>query len=406
MRKLSLLLIVMVVSLTSMSQDTVSTKFGKGLYNVVSKDNSWSMKFGMRIQSLYVGEWDVNDSTGIGQGTSRFMIRRARLKFGGHAFSPKLEYKIELGLSNSDLGKVDVRGNLAPRMILDAVVKWNFYKNFTLWAGQTKLPGNRERVVSSANLQLVDRSLLNSSFNIDRDMGVQLRHHFTIGKSFLIREMVSVSQGEGRNLVQDNLGGFQYTGRLEFLPMGEFASKGDYIGGATKREEKPKLALGVTYDYNDRAVKTRANQGSYMSYDTDGDGSIDGYFMSSTSTIFADLMLKYKGLSFMAEYALRDADKVDQEIVNDDLSITRGSVSVGSGFNAQLGYNFKNNWEVAGRYTQIALTGKNQYEQYTLGLSKYIVGHKLKVQTDVSYRTTNNSPDSGLMYRMQFELHF
>ena len=396
----------MVVSLTSMSQDTVSTKFGKGLYNVVSKDNSWSMKFGMRIQSLYVGEWDVNDSTGIGQGTSRFMIRRARLKFGGHAFSPKLEYKIELGLSNSDLGKVDVRGNLAPRMILDAVVKWNFYKNFTLWAGQTKLPGNRERVVSSANLQLVDRSLLNSSFNIDRDMGVQLRHHFTIGKSFLIREMVSVSQGEGRNLVQDNLGGFQYTGRLEFLPMGEFASKGDYIGGATKREEKPKLALGVTYDYNDRAVKTRANQGSYMSYDTDGDGSIDGYFMSSTSTIFADLMLKYKGLSFMAEYALRDADKVDQEIVNDDLSITRGSVSVGSGFNAQLGYNFKNNWEVAGRYTQIALTGKNQYEQYTLGLSKYIVGHKLKVQTDVSYRTTNNSPDSGLMYRMQFELHF
>lgn len=396
----------MIMSFASLSQEKVNTKFGKGLYNVMAKDSSWSMKFGMRIQSLYVGEWDVNDTTGVGQGKSNFMIRRARLKFGGHAFSPKLQYKIELGLSNKDLGKVDSRNNFAPRMILDAVVKWNFYKNFTLWAGQTKLPGNRERVVSSANLQLVDRSLLNKNYNIDRDMGLQLRHHFTIGKSFLIREMVSVSQGEGRNLVQDNLGGMQYTGRLEFLPMGKFASKGDYVCAAIKREEKPKLALGVTFDYNDRAVKTRANQGSYMSYDTNGDGSIDGYFMSSTSTVFADLMFKYKGLSVMAEYAWRDADKVNHEIVNDDLSVSTASVSVGSGFNAQVGYNFKNNWEVAGRFTQIVPTGKDQFEQFTLGLSKYVVGHKLKVQTDVSYQRTNNSPDSGLMYRMQFELHF
>lgn len=404
--RVSLVVVSILFSYTLLSQDLVNTKFGKGLYNVMSKDSSWSMKFGMRIQSLYEGEWNINDTTGFGQGTSNFLIRRARLKFGGHAFSPKLQYKIELGLSNRDLGKVDSRNNFAPRMILDAVVKWNFYKNFTLWAGQTKLPGNRERVVSSANLQMVDRSLLNSYFNIDRDMGMQLRHHFTIGKNFLIREMVSVSQGEGRNLVQDNLGGMQYTGRLEFLPMGSFASKGDYVGGATKLEETPKLALGVAFDYNDRAVKTRANQGSYMSYDTDLDGSIDGYFMSNTSTIFADMMFKYKGFSLMAEYAWRDADKVKHEIINDDLSVTTASVSVGSGVNVQAGYNFKKNWEVAGRFTQIAPTGKSQYEQYTLGLSKYIVGHKLKVQTDLSYRKTNNSPDSGLLYRLQFELHF
>ena len=37
--------------------------------------------------------------------------------------------------------------------ILDAYLKWNFYKNFEIWAGQTKLRGNRERVISSQNLQ-------------------------------------------------------------------------------------------------------------------------------------------------------------------------------------------------------------------------------------------------------------
>ena len=47
-----------------------------------------------------------------------------------------------------------------------------------------KLPGNVERVVSSANLQLIDRSLLNSRFNIDRDLGIQLRHKTKLGSEF------------------------------------------------------------------------------------------------------------------------------------------------------------------------------------------------------------------------------
>ncbi len=408
MKKLSVIVVLMISSMT-FSQEEVSQKFGKGFINVLAQDSSWSMKLGVRIQSLYIGEWDVNETNGIGVGTSSFLIRRARLKFGGFVYSPKLQYKIELGLSNKDLGKVDSRNNFAPKMILDAVIKWNFYKNFTLWAGQTKLPGNRERVLSSANLQFVDRSLLNSKYNIDRDMGVQLRHHFKLGKSFVVREIFSVAQGEGRNLVQDNFGGYQYTSRLELLPFGKFESKGDYIGGDQKREKKPKLAIGFTYDWNDRAVKDRSNQGSYLTYDTNLDGDVDGYFHSNVSTIFADLMFKYKGFSLMSEYAYRTADNEVQTIVNDDFSETTAAFKVGSGFNVQAGYLFKNNWELSMRYTQIVPGGEStsqQYEQYTLGASKYIVGHKLKVQTDVSYLQTNHSPNSNLMYRLQFELHF
>ena len=167
MKKLGLILIVAILPVLCMSQEKVLNNFGKGFINVVSQDSSWSMKLGLRIQSLYVGAWNVNETEGFGVGTSNFMIRRARLKFDGFAFSPKLQYKIELGLSNKDLGKVDSRNNFAPRMILDAVVKWNFYKNFTLWAGQTKLAGNRERVISSANLQFVDRS---NFFKIEKNI--------------------------------------------------------------------------------------------------------------------------------------------------------------------------------------------------------------------------------------------
>ncbi|TXB64747.1 porin [Vicingus serpentipes] len=388
------------IAIYSFSQEVTNTKFGKGLYNVVAADSSWSMKFGARFQTLFIGEWNLNEDDGITEGTSKFLTRRARLKFDGFAYSPKLQYKLELGLSNRDISGASAYTSNSPRYILDAVLKWNFYKNLTLWVGQTKLPGNVERVISSANLQLVDRSLLNSRFNIDRDMGAQLRHHFKLG-NVVIREIISASQGEGRNITSDNLGGYQWTSRLEILPFGSFKNKGDYSGGDLKREEKPKLALGGTFDYHDRAVKNRSNQGSYMTNDV-------GFYQTDVYTLFIDAMFKYKGFSLMAEYADRTAE--DAIAKNSDGTETGDVVSVGNGLNAQVGYLFKNNWEVATRFTQIQLdkkiTGKDVETQYTVGVSKYLSGHKLKIQSDVSYLTVENSKDSGLMYRLQIDVHF
>ncbi len=401
MTKINLTLIALFIGLAVTAQDKTSNKFGKGLYNVVAEDSSYSMKFAIRFQSLFIGEWDVNDSTGVGAGNSQFLLRRARLKFGGFAFNPKVKYKVEIGLTNRDISGASSHTKGAPRLILDAVVKWNFYKNFSLWAGQTKLPGNRERVISSANLQFVDRSKLNSNFNIDRDMGAQLRHHFKVGKNFTVKEMFSVSQGEGRNITDVNLGGYQYTSRIEILPFGEFKSKGDYTGSAVKREDKPKLALGGTYDAHNRAVKTKSNQGSWMEND-------EGYFETDITTIFGDMAFKYGGFSMMAEYAMRSAEQ--DSAMNSDFSYTGDVVQVGAGMNFQMGYMFKNNWEVAGRYTltdwDTDVTGKEDQTQYTLGVSKFFVGHKLKVQSDVTYSETVDDPDSELIYRIQFDLHF
>ncbi len=380
------------------AQEITNTKFGKGILNVVAKDSSWSMKFSARMQFLATNGWDINDGE-FSKAETNFLLRRARLKFGGFAYSPKLQYKIELGLSNRDISGASEFTSNAPRYILDAVLKWNFFENFTLWAGQTKLPGNRERVISSANLQLVDRSRLNSKFNIDRDLGVQLRHYIKVTDQFIIQEALALSQGEGRNITSGNLGGHQYTARVEFLPFGKFKSKGDYKGGDLKREQTPKLAVGVTYDYNADAVKDRSNQGSYMVTDT-------GFYETDIKTVFIDAMFKYKGLSFMAEFADRDA--ADAIAVNNDGTPTGDIVQVGNAANFQLGYLFKSNWELAGRYTNLnydAIVGKALEEQYTLGISKYVVGHKLKVQSDMSY-TTQDGDGSGLQYRLQFDIHF
>jgi len=388
----------MLAFLSINAQETNAPKFGKGLFNLVGKDSTFTMKVGLRFQTLATSQWDA--SNGLSNPESSMMIRRSRLKFDGWAFSPKLKYKLELGLSNRDQSGASEYTSNAPRYILDAVLKWNFSGNFVLWFGQTKLPGNRERVISSANLQQVDRSLLNSRFNIDRDIGMQLRHHFNLSDTFIVKEIFSIAQGEGRNITKGNVGGHQYTTRVELLPFGNFASKGDYKGSDLKFEEKPKLALGVAYDFNNNASKTRSNQGSYMLNDT-------GFYSTNISTLFLDAMYKHKGFSFMAEYADRDAK--DPLAKNSDGTLTGDEVQVGTGLNLQTGYLLSKTLEVSARYTNITLdksiTGKGAENQYTLGLSKYIAGHSLKVQTDLSY-TDIGFNTNELLFRLQVDIHF
>lgn len=398
-RILPLVVTLLAFSIMS-SQETNAPSFGKGLFNLIGQDSTWSMKIGLRFQTQGLLEWSESTGGGFGDPQSNMLIRRSRLKFDGFAFTPDLEYKFELGLSNRDISGVSEFTGNAPRYILDAVVKWRFYKNFVIWVGQTKLPGNVERIISSANLQLVDRSLLNSMFNIDRDMGLQLHHHFYLTDQFLIREALAFSQGEGRNITTGNAGGHQYTARVELLPMGEFMNEGEFSGADLEREEAPKLMLAIAYDTNQDAVRTRSNLGAFMFND-------QGLYETTINTLFMDATFKYNGMSVMAEYAHREAS--DPIATNSDGSPTGDAVLVGDAINMQAGYLLQKNWEVAARYTHVEpdleITGADPESQYTIGLSKYLAGHKLKIQSDISYMDAGNSPDE-LLYRLQFELHF
>ena len=400
LRAIKLILITLFLTTYSLyGQEVTASKFGKGLLNIQAKDSTFSMNISARMQFLTSSIWSEADDS-FGSPESNFLVRRARLKFKGFAYSPKLTYKLELGLSNRDISGANQFTSNAPRYILDAYVRWNFYKNFTLQAGQGKLPGNIERVISSGDLAMVDRSILNSKFNIDRDLGVQLRHHFKLSENFIVKEIFAISQGEGRNITAGNLGGHQYTGRIEVLPFGNFKSKGDYRGADLEREQTPKLLIGVVYDLNNDAVKSRSNQGSYLE-------TTDGFYKTDVNTLFFDTHFKYRGFSIMAEYADRDAD--DPVAKNSDDSLTGDVVNIGNATNFQMGYVMPSNLSVTGRYTNInfdsIVTSNNKITQYTLGLSKYVAKHKLKVQTDITYEDSVSSNDK-IVYRLQFDIHF
>lgn len=398
---LSTVIILIFISFSNTTTaQIIPAKFGKGL-RINGLDSSFQLKIGFRFQSLMVADWSLADDT---QGFTASndvtaLIRRSRLKFDGWAHTPKLKYKLELALSNRDNGgggDSDDFGNAA-NIILDAHLTYNFYKNFSVRFGQGKLAGNRERVISSGNLQFVDRSRLNSRFTIDRDVFLQLMHHHTFGDNFIVKESVSIATGEGKNHLTGINGGFGYTYRLEFLPFGKFQSKGDYIGSSIKREETPKLAIGLTYDNNKKAGRERGQKGSFIK---NAGGDIVG---KDLNTIFADLMFKYEGLSVMFEYADKTAQ--DGPMVFDFENNQIGQYYTGTGYNIATGYMFPNDMELAVRYTNIDAEASTDEKHYTIGLNKFFVGHKLKIQTDFSLINRVDRQNSS-MFRTQVDIHF
>jgi hypothetical protein len=388
--KIFFLILFLSYSVWGQQDNARTTTFGKGIISHTSHDNLWSIQMNARMQLLSQFETSSQFKTF----ESSALLRRARFRLKGFLYSPKIRYKLELGFSNHDMRGGGSANHQTPLIIYDALVIWEFAKNFEFWFGQAKLPGNIERVISSGSLQFVDRSALNSEFNIDREFGLWLRHQFNLTDTFLIREKVAVSQGEGRNITIQNSGGYQLTSRLEFLPFGKFKDNGAFFGSDLSREKKLKTLIGVGFSLNDGATKERGSQGNYfLNLDPVKDQRTLELLETDATTFFVDATLKYQGFSFLGEYAQREA--TDKTLIR-----------TGSGWNVSAGYMPNHKWEVSTRFAAISLDEyqTDNRKEYTLGFSRYFVGHRFKVQSDFSYMDFSHQKDQ-LVFRVQVEVH-
>lgn len=363
------------------NQPFVLTKPERGI-EFVAKDSIFSTQFQFRIQNRVGYEsFSTNDFT---PETFEFRVRRLRLRIKGFVYSPKWQYHVQLSFSRGDMDWESTKpssSNTSVNIIRDAIITYQPTKSFGITMGQTKLPGNRQRVVSSGDQQFVDRSIVNSTFTIDRDYGIFLNYD---QKYFKLKG--AITSGEGRNVLKSNKG-LSYTARLEILPFGKFTGNNDYIEGGIIREEKPKLSIAATYNYNSLAIRSGGQLGN------------DLYAPVNIENLHIDLLFKYKGFAFYNEFCERIADN---PITKDPNSARTSNVYVGFGNLTQVSYIFKNNYEVAARYAFIApfstlynnpnysSLNVNREDQIHAGVTKYIVGHRLKVQFNATYNTKRN----------------
>lgn len=122
-----------------------------------------------------------------------------------------------------------------------------------------------------------------------------------------------------------------------------------------------------------------------------------------------DFLLKYKGWALSSEWMYR---KSENPLTINNLGEMR-YVYVGFGHNHQLSYLWPNQYELAIRYTQMAPSLPIQefepgIQEFTLGASKYLRGHRLKIQTDLSYTRLQPALTTGIIepwtWRFQVEI--
>ena len=364
--------------------------YGKGL-GLTSPDSIFKLNIRFRMQNRATYLELENAESGV-----EGMIRRLRLKFDGYVGNPKIVYVIQLSFSPGDVGVIEDGDNL--NVIRDAIVFYRPNEHWNIGFGQTKLPGNRQRINSSGALELTDRTINNASFNIDRDFGLQVYYLNEKPDSFYYNIKTAISTGEGRNWTELPQKGLAYTGRLELYPFGEFTDNGAFFEGDVLREPTPKLMISGAYQYNEGARRTRGTLG------------VELYEQRNLQSVLIDAIVKYNGWAFETAFMNRMAD--DPITFNPENSSQFRYVVVGQGFDAQLSYVFRNNYSLIGRFSTqepnkdvVMLMPETQ--QYTFGVTKYIWEHSLKLQAEITKTdfTLNTNPTINDWYfRFQVEI--
>ena len=362
--------------------------YGRGI-GMTSPDSIFQLNIRFRMQNRLTYLQTEDNKSIDGQ------IRRLRLRFDGFVGNPQFLYVIQLSFAPGDLGGFIEEGeNL--QVIRDAALTYVPNKNWRFIFGQTKLPGNRQRIVSSGALQLTDRSINNARFNIDRDFGIQTYYLKQDLNKFSYAIKTAVSNGEGRNFTQNNDLNFAYTAKLELMPFGAFNRDGNNFEGDLVREKKPKLFLGGVYSQNNLAKKSQGQL---------GDDLFEGRTMTST---FLESLFKYQGFSLAVCYMNRNTMR-DPLTINPLNSNDIRYVWTGEGMDYQGSYLFPKNYELILRYSEIKpyhriSTFEPKRQEFTLGLTKYLWEHAFKLQSEVTFQQANQFNQNTKQWYFRFQL--
>lgn len=364
---------------------------GKGI-GITSPDSLYQLNLRFRMQNRVT--YIENDGESGGYDAQ---IRRLRLRFDGYVGSPKFLYAVQLSFAPGDVGEIKDGENI--NIIRDAVFMYRPNKKWNISFGQTKLPGNRQRVNSSGGLQLTDRSINNARFTIDRDFGFQVHNMNEYKDKFSYNLKGAVSTGEGRNSTEKPDDGIAVTGKIEILPLGAFTKDGTYFEGDIMREKKPKLMFSGAFQQNNHARRTQGQLGN------------DLFEKRTMKSVLLDAMFKYNGFAAMTSFMSRTT--TENAVTFDPDDITNSNYAfIGNGFDYQLSYNTKSNYEFITRYS-IQKVGKDIREfapnskQLSFGLTRYIWEHTFKLQTELTYDTldyVDGSAKNNWYLRFQVEI--
>ena len=364
---------------------------GNGL-TFASSDDNYKVVIRGYTQSLFESRRMSYDSSGLVNNNvyNRFRARRVRLRISGKQLNPGFSYRLQLNLAESE-----VENDELSNVLWDAWIGYNINKYYRISIGQKSSPtDNIEVLMASNTLQLPERSRLTGAFSNIREIGLFIDGRNNIsGTKMVIKPSFNITTGDGYGFksISKDYGGLKYGARINFLPFGLFRNFGQFRQGDLVRELNPKLLIGFSASYNHgiSSRRGRAN-GDFLYYNfsdsppqkTSEVTSVSNYSLPSYLKFGGDLLFKYRGFSVLAEYVnaqayisddithrnnrYADPSEITNNLPNEFDNGNPGSTSqekwgdyirsqmiLGSGFNIQAGYIFKNLFSIDARYTTL-----------------------------------------------------
>ena len=407
MRLFYFVIAFLIVNLSySQGLEMQSYKFGDGLRFVGESGQS------IRLTGYAQPMAELKNIDSVDLNSSRYRMRRLRLRIDGQTKDPRFKYRLQVDLSGvSEIGEV----NEDP--LMDAYIDYAPNNSFSVKFGQrTTYADNRELWMSSNSLQLVERSRLTSAFASIREFGVFVTGRIKSGRGSFIRPYFVLSNGDGKNVMGNDKGGLKIGGRIDYLPFGLFTNIGQFRQIDVMREQVPKLVVGAHYSHNSGISSRRGRYSGRIIYLNNNDEeSLPDY-----TKYGVDFLFKYRGFSALGEYVKSTATvptDITQRIrssngtitsdflapytdgnngdLNDMINYVKGRMMLGSAYNFQLGYLFKNNFSIDGRYTHLNAdensfmnnaTFYNRPNYYTIGVTKLSGrNYGFKIQASLTY---------------------
>ncbi|UAB86128.1 porin [Zunongwangia sp. SCSIO 43204] len=360
-------------------------QYGNKGFEFRSGDNNYLLQIQSRLQFRFATPSDhdpytFNDFNDNSKNV--FKVNRSRLKVGGHAYKPWLKYYWEYDLGQSNL--------LDFRIMIE---RWEW---LNLKVGQWKLEFSRERRISSGAQQTVDRSILNRSFTVDRQQGIELYGRLRTRGALDFNYWVGVFTGSGRGSRENDDGNLMYFGRLQWNMFGENLG---FKSSDLSIHQKPAAII---------ALAGVTNRSPYTRFSSSGGGFLEtfeelnsGQYRINQANL--ETAFVYKGFSWQSELHLKN---IDDRVNAQETTL--------NGYYFQAGYlaHQSISWwpkplEIAARYANYTPNTNldSNLDELTLAFNWFFKGHRNKLTMEVS-EFDLETEDMGIKDEFRFRIQW
>ncbi|MEC4673739.1 MAG: porin [Nitrospirota bacterium] len=404
----------------------VKAGWGKKGFTLETTDG----KFKTAIQWRFQGRFsypDRSDEDGVmdfgDNPEATFELRRVRLKVGGHAYQPWIKHYLEVNWqTTSNSGSSPGSASL---------ITWRFTLDKYKWAqlriGQWKVNYNRERVDSSGKQQFVERSIVNTVFTLDRQMGAMLMGHLAPGTFADSWYHVGVLTGSGRGEANDD----DHLMWLSRFQWNFFGRDLKFSQSDIEYHENPtaSIAFGAYTNIGKCTRWSSSGCGTLQSGFTTSLGSAytsdstaaDGQFR--TDGMVEEFAMKWRGLSVQHEFHWKQIKDTGAGVGLNGFGGTTAVMPSKTnlmGSYSQIGYfphflipAVPKPFEVAFRYAFVdpnVQVANDTLQEFTGAINWFFAGHRNKLTLDASHlslATTTAPRDlTEQRVRLQWDVSF